>query len=367
MEGHISELLDGLENAGQPIKPRGGGTARVKALTLARLRREEVPARPACRRLRPLTAAAAVLAAVLLLSGTAFAAWKLGIFRFGEYFGPEGEVLDAYAQTYEPDPSGAVPVIRADTLQTKEEFEAYARPVFALSAETKDYRFSLHSLTASGTVLYAVMDVEGLSDFGRANLGTAPEFALHNTTHHAGGIVLDARPVESGENVQRWLFGIATVAPINEVGDVINFETLSLYEEGGWSDCGYRLFDVRLERLIPEKRTLTDPQGEPADSIRWKELRVDAVSLSLQGDGSLAAYGAACPRVTLVFRDGTREEILQDGWQPGAAPGSDHEAVCLDMVVERDLPCVSLIFASPLDPQELAEVLVDGQVFSFGG
>ena len=367
MEHHISELLDGLENAGQPIKPRGGSAARVRALTLARLGKEEVPAGPGRRRLRPLTAAAAVLAALLLLSGTALAAWKLGVFRFTEYFGPDAEMLDAYAQTYEPDPSGAVQVIRADTLQTREEFEAYAQPVFALSAETKDYRFSLHSLTASDTVLYAVMDVEGLSDFGRANLGTAPEFALHNTTHHAGGIVLDARPVESGENVQRWLFGIATVAPINQVGDVISFETLSLYEEDGWSDCGYRLFDVRLERLVPDKRTLTDPQGEPADAIRWKELHVDAVSLSLQGEGSLAAYRSAGPRVTLVFRDGTREEILTDEWQPGAAPKSDHEAVCLDMVVEWERPCVSLIFASPLDPQALAEILVDGQVFSFGG
>ena len=365
MEYEISDLLDGLENAGQPIKPRGGSTTRVKALTLARLRKVTTQTRaPSVRRFRPLTAAAAVLAAVLLLSGGVFAAWKLGAFRFTEYFGMEGEVLDEYAQTYEPDPAQAVKVISAESLQTKEELEAYFQPVFATCAETEDYRFSLRSLTAGGTVLYAVVDVEGLSDFGRANLDTPPEFALHNTTHHASGTVLDSRLVGAGENVRRWLFGIVTANPINEVGDVVEFETLSLYEAGGWSDRGYRLFDVRLEKLVPAAVTLSGPAGESEDGVVWKKAVLDAVSLTLEGEGLLSDYKAGQPTVILVFQDGARETVLDGTWRP-YAPRSDHDAAVSGFTGWHDGTAhLELIFGMPLDPAALAAVIVDGQTFS---
>ena len=363
----ISDLLDGLENAGQPITPAGGSAARVKKLTLARLGMEAPREEPARRRFRPLAAVAAALAAVLLLSGSVFAAWKLGAFRFTDEFGPAGRILDDYAQTYEPDPSEAVKVISAESLQTKEEFEQYAQPVFAACAETKDYRFSLRSLTAGGTVLYAVVDVEGLSDFGKANLDTAPEFALHNTTHHAGGTVLDSRLVGTGENLRRWLFGIVTTKPINEAGDVIDFETLSLYEEGGWSDRGYRLFDVRLEKLVPGAVTLTEPAGKPTGAIAWKKAELDAVGLTLEGEEQLSDYAAARPEVILVFRDGTRETILDEAWRPGA-PRWDHDAAVSGFTGRHDGTAhVELVFGMPLNPSDLAAVVVDGQTFSLGG
>ena len=297
MEHRISDLLDCLGNAGQDLKPRGGDAARVTTRTLAKLHgARTLPLEPAPhseqtlsvprRRTRPLAALIAAAAAVLLLCGSVFAAWKLGVFRFTDEFGPAGNSLDAYAQTYESNDAQAIPAdygyaswvkaelgdynlvlleleasdgllhARVDLSPRREglppyrdsgltlafaDYETTATPPrqiqgwkdrvelfavlpeplaadaeigfslsgpgvsparasfrmdaldraleamastdrihYATSAETKDYRFSLRSLTASPTVIYAVLDVEALTDWGRSHLDQIPEFAVDN-------------------------------------------------------------------------------------------------------------------------------------------------------------------------------------------
>ena len=272
MNHHISDMLDGLENAGQPITPHSGSAERVKALTLSRLKQEEAALRR--RRFRPLQIAAAALAAVLLLGGSVFAAWKLGAFRFTDEFGKAGETLDAYAQSYPQDAADAIPAdfgyaswvkaeagdynlvllelnagdgqlratldvspkdesvppyresgltlafadyetvtessekgawrdrvelsaaldepLAADAEITlslsrsgeapalasfplnalderREALESTDRRHYAVAAETKDYRFSLRTLSVSPSIIYAVLDAEALTDYGKAH------------------------------------------------------------------------------------------------------------------------------------------------------------------------------------------------------
>lgn len=476
----ITDLLDGLEEAGQDLKPRGGSASRVKALTLSRLNGEAVPAAPVRRRFRPLTAAAAALAAVFLLGGTVFAAWKLGAFRFAEEFGPQGEVLDSYAQTYEPgsetpisadygyaswvkaqagdynlvlreltDYEGqlhavvdvsprdentpayrdsgltlafadyetvtapprqmngwqdrvelfatleavlpedaelafslsgpgrepALAVFSKDALDKAWEAMASSdRRHFATSAETKDFRFSLRSMTASPSTLYAVLDVEALSDWGAAHLDRVPEFAVYNHTHPISSTLLDGRLVASEEGLRRYIIGYVGTRPLNEAGDDIGFEILELFEEGDVAGHPYYLFHVELENLIPAAFTLTEPTGESETMIRWQSLSLDALGLSLTGSagGSLESRNwelgnNGYPTVTLVFRDGTRELVMDSGKQPEAAPNSTHAAILRDWTGERDGSIhASLIFGQPLDPESLAEIIVDGQHFSLG-
>ena len=484
----ISDLLDGLEEAGQPLEARGGSAARVKAKTLARLHGAETPvrsiqpARQTRRRFRPLRAAAAAAAAVLLLCGSVFAAWKLGAFSFEEEFGPEGAVLDSYAQTYAPeDDAEAIPadygyaswvkaragdynlVLRelsdcdgqlhavVDISPSDENIPAYrdsgltlafadyetvtapprqmngwqdrvelsataderlpadAEIVFSLSgpgvepalavfpkdalekawtemassdrrhfatvAETADFRFSLRSLTASPSSAYAVVDVEALTDWGAAHLDTAPEFAMYNHTHQISGTLLDARLVGSGEGLRRWLIGYVGTQSLNEAGDDISFEILELFEAGDASGHPYYLFDVKLENLIPAAVELSDPAGESETICSWQSAGVDAMGLNLTGtlgrrleevhDEKIDANGY--PTVTLIFRDGTRELVMDDGREPGAAPQTAHAAILRDLTGEADGTVrASLIFAQPIDPNELAAILVDGQSFSLG-
>lgn len=467
MNYHITDLLDGLEDAGQPVTPHGGNAERVKELTLARIKAKN--ARPTRRRFRPLTVAAAALAAVLLLGGSVFAAWKLGAFRFADEFGAAGKALDSYAQTYDPGSSEAIPadfgyaswvkaeagdynlvllelsagggILRAtvdvspkdesvpayrdsgltlafadyETLsdscekgawrdrvelraaldeplaadaeitfslsrpgeapalavfplnaidERREALEATDRRHYAVAAETKDYRFSLRSLTASPSVIFAVIDAEALTDYGRAHLDVVPEFSVYNSTRQSSGTLLDARLVGSEENLRRYLIGFTGSTPSNEAGDSITFEILQLFEEGDVAEHPYYLFDVKLEALIPGAVTLSAPEGTPAASITWQSVSVDAIGLNITGlqGGEWNAYGQ--PTVTLVFRDGTQETVLDDtGWHAGS-PRSDHDAVIADFTGWHDGTAhVNLIFGQPLDPNDLAAVIVDGKTF----
>ena len=469
MNYHITDLLDGLDDAGQPLQPTGGNAPRVKAMTLSRVQTEKV--QPARKRLRPLTVAAAALAAVLLLGGTVFAAWKLGAFHFTDEFGEAGEALDAYAQTYTQDASEAiaadfgyaswvkaeagdynlvllelnagggelyamldvspkdesVPAYRDSGLtlafadyetvsdasekgqwrdrvelraaldeplaadaeitfslsrpgeapalavfplnaldERREALEATDRCHYAVAADTQDYRFSLRSLTASPGVIYAVLDVEALTDYGKAHLDVVPEFAVYNGTHQISGSLLDARLVGAEENLRRYLIGFVGSLPVNEVGDSIGFEILELFEEGDTVGHPYYLFDVKLEALIPGAVTLSAPEGAPTGSITWQSAGVDGVGLSVEGLQGDTVLATANPTVTLVFRDGTQETVLDNnGWHAGS-PRSAHDAAIADFTGRHDGTVqLSLLFGSPLDPTNLAAVIVDGQTFSF--
>lgn len=367
MNYRITDLLDGLEEAGQPVTPRGGNAARVKAKTLARLNAAEAPVRsawPARRRFRPAALLAAALAAVLLLSGSAFAAWKLGAFRFADEFGSQGEILDSYAQTYEPINPTSDEIVSAQWRPAEREADYVPQREFTTAAETKDFRFSLRSLTANASMIYAVIDVEGITDWGRAHLDTIPELAVWNHSRQNSGTLIDARLVGSEENLRRYLVGHSGSRQLNEAGDDITFECLELFEEDYPEGHSVYLFDVKLETLVPDAATLSTPEGEPAGSITWRSVSVDAMGLTVEGLEGESRYEAGCPTVVLVFRDGTQETVLDETWQP-YSPRSEHDVAMESFTGWHDGTAhLSLTFSQAIDPASLAAVVVDGQTFS---
>ena len=475
MEYYISDLLDGLEEAGQPIEPKGGNAARVKAKTLARLgtgRVTHVSVPVARRRFRPMGLLAAALAAVLLLGGTVFAAWKLGAFSYQEEFGPAGAVLDAHAQSYETEPEDAdvipasagyaywikaelgdynltlqmlevedgalraratisaknenTPAYRDSGLtlcfadyettstsrdmglwldkvelsapldkelaadaeivfsltgsdgeqarasfplnaieQNTEELEAQAGPRYATAAQTKDYRFTLRSLTASDKIIYAVVDVEARTEWGAAHIDNVPEFAVGNDTHQSSGTLMDARLLSAGEGVRRYLIGEVGSSPVNEVADTISFSLLELYEEGDMRGHPYHLFDVKLESLVSGAILLCEPEGEPTYNVTWNSVNTDPVGMLIVGLLEGKRYESAWPTVELVFKDGSRETVVYPEWRVKEEPASPHEALLVDFTGQHDGTArLSLTFAEPIDPAALAAVVVDGQTFA---
>ncbi|MBR6119176.1 MAG: hypothetical protein IKQ04_02525, partial [Oscillospiraceae bacterium] len=56
--------------------------------------------------------------------------------------------------------------------------------------------------------------------------------------------------------------------------------------------------------------TVTEPQGSPEGSISWGFLSVDAMGLSVEGSGKV--LDGSSPKVELVFRDGTRETVVDN-------------------------------------------------------
>ncbi len=469
MNYHISDLLDALEQSGQSIQPKGGSTARVKALTLSRLgTTQAVPVHATRGRFRPLRGIAAAVAAVFLLGGTVFAAWKLGVFHFEDEFGAAGKLLDSHAQSYETSSSGetisadygyaawvkaqlgdynlvllelsagngqlhatldvsprdeTLPAFRDSGLtlafadyetssslrelsgwrdrvelsatldealspdaeiafsltgsdqspaQTsfrlnalEENFErlsAENRQHYATAAQTRDYRFSLRSLVASPNVIYAIVDVEALTDWGAAHLDTIPEFAVSNRTHQDSGALMDARLIGSEDGVRRYIVGFLGNQPVNEAGDTISFEILELFEAGDAAGHPYYLFDVVLEDLIPGGIELASPTGAPTGSINWQSIRIDEIGMTVTGFDH-SNYEPTYPSVVLIFRDGTRESVMDEDWHLGD-PRSTHDAVASEFTGHHDGSAqLSLVFGQMLDPGELAAIEVDGQQF----
>ena len=474
MNYRISDLLDGLEEAGQPVTPRGGNAARVKAKTLARLREAEAPARsagPVRRRFRPAAILAAALAAVLLLSGSVFAAWKLGAFSYQEEFGPAYEVLDSFAQTYPTEPeeddvlvaSGgyadwikakvgdynlylfelsaedgtlraqvylsatdeSIPFFRDSGLtlsflgyetestvlaqgwmdfvtlsapldgslapdekivfilsgpgspsamaefplnvveQSIEEQMARFGPRYATTAQTKDYRFTLRSLTASDNILYAVLDMEARTEWGMAHIDAVPEFGVRNTTHDSSGNLMAPKLLSSEEGLRRYLIGFVGSSPVNEPGDSIKFFLLGLHEKGDVAEHPYNLFDVKLEAVVSGAILAEEPEGEPAYNVTWRSVNVNPMGMLIKGALDGTWYDNSYPAVTLVFRDGTRESVVFPDWQFSDERWDTHEALMVDFEGQSDGSIsFSLTFAQPVDPADLAAVIVDGQTFS---
>lgn len=246
-----------------------------------------------------------------------------------------------------------------------QEMAASDRTHYATSAETQDYRFSLHSLTASSSVIYAVVDVEALTDYGREHLDVVPEFSVYNRSRQNSGTLLDARPVGQEEGVRRYLVGFLGSRPLNEAGDSISFELLELFEEGDLSGHPYYLFDVKLESLVPDAITLTEPEGAPTHGVNWQSVSVDAMGLNAEGLGKLHDDGTE-PTVELVFRDGSRETVMDNAWQTGS-PRTEHDATLQhksgSLIDGEWIAYEGIIFGAPINPAELEMILVDGQAF----
>ena len=94
---------------------------------------------------------------------------------------------------------------------------------------------------------------------------------------------------------------------------------------------------------------------------------MDAAGLTVDGLQSETGSEPAFPTVTLVFRNGTQETVLDgETWHAGS-PRSDHDAAISNFTGQHDGTAhVDLIFGQPLDPADLAAVIVDGQTFCFG-
>ncbi len=469
MEYRISDCLDCLEAAGQNLKPRRADTARVRALTLAKLRGER--ARPAPGRpTRLLAGLIAAAAAALLLCGTAFAAWKLGAFRFGRVLGTESAVLDTYAVSYSQDTEPPIPAdagyadwektqlgnyrlvlleltvrdgaLRAvvdlspvdeslppfreaglglglgeyetqcalkpldawtdritltaavdtmpaegaelafvltgpDTLvqsrgfpvgysrYTAQDAPAEYTPKLATVADTADYCFRLQTLAVSRQMIYAVVDVEALTAFGRDHLDRCPELAVTNRSNPGSAVLLDPRLVESAEGTRRYLFGALRSRGENMAGDLLGFELLSLLEAGDTAGHPYRLFDVTVEQLVPGEISLLPAEEVPAAGTRWQQVRLDTLGLVLEG--TVDRTEAWPPQVVLELRDGTRETVLDEDhrWYGPQAPMPEgHRAVLMDAGGWQDgTDYLCLLFARPLELDRVEAVVVGGRRF----
>jgi hypothetical protein len=201
-------------------------------------------------------------------------------------------------------------------------------PNYATSAKTQDYQFSLESMVASGNAIYAVIDMEPLTDYGanHMNLGYQElSIVCSDMSNQSGGSV-GSSLIESGDEVSRYLvYSTADSTDAFQSGDVISFSIQGIKEDGDTAEHGYSLFDVMLETVLPDTAEATLVGTPNDDLVSYDSVVVTPLSLYLEGtyagttdENGLAAAdrAGAEPEIILSFRDGSSYTIMDSDWSP---------------------------------------------------
>lgn len=201
-------------------------------------------------------------------------------------------------------------------------------PVLTTSAETQDYRFTLESIAATSNVIYAIMDMEPITEYGRNHMEPGPQelcIVLGNVTSPISGTTGSVL-LESDENMSRYLVyslgsGDRSYAP----GDLISFDILSIFEEGDTADHNYHLFDVELEQVVTVSAEAKQISDGGDGLVKFEKVVVTPFSLYLQGIYDANAdtgerhpsdLASEKPEITLTFKDGSSANLMDKDWQP---------------------------------------------------
>lgn len=201
-------------------------------------------------------------------------------------------------------------------------------PVLATSAETQDYRFTLESIAATSNVIYAIMDMEPITEYGRNHMELGPQelcIVLGNVTNPISGTT-GSTLLESDENMSRYLvYSLGSGDLSYAEGDLISFELLSIWEEGDTADHNYHLFDVELERVVTVSAEAKQISDGSDNLVHFEKVVVTPFSLYLQGTYDVNAdtgerhpsdLAAETPEISLTFKDGSSVSLMDKDWQP---------------------------------------------------
>ena len=200
-------------------------------------------------------------------------------------------------------------------------------PTFATSAETQDYRFTLESIAASSNAIYAVVDMEPITDYGKAHMnlsGQDLDILCSDMTNYGNGTSGSAL-LEAGDAMSRYLvYSICEGMDVYQPKDIINFQIFSIREDGDTRSHGYSLFDVELEAVSPARAEAHKISEGFGGLVSYDTVTVTPFSLYLEGqysgstDGnwlSAADEAGATPEIILNFKDGTSATICDDAWR----------------------------------------------------
>lgn len=251
------------------------------------------------------------------------------------------------------------------------------KPSESTVADTQDYRFSLESMVADSNVIYAIVDMEPLTDYGRAHMNLDDQeltIACGNLTAKSSGSVGSVL-IESGEDMSRYLVYCISDSANQQVGDLIYFEILNIIEDGDTLEHSYALFNVTLDSINHASATaervsdLADGQSEYTDvTITPMSLRMQTEYHGEPDEGMVAADRAfADPEITLTFKNGDSYTIMGEGWYPNNADFGEYGIVmgsCRGDGTESDGTMYkTYLFSQLVSLEELDTITIDGVVY----
>ena len=267
------------------------------------------------------------------------------------------------------------------SLPAQEETEPVDVPEPAASTsmvtDTQDYRFSLESMTAVPNGIYAIVDVEPLTDYGKANLTFSNyDLLLSDATHLSGGTV-GSQIIESSEELVRILVWSVKADSIVQSGDLISFE-VTVLEDGDTASHRYSLFNAPIDSVLTDSVSLTGDGDYVTVVLTPLTLHLKKViDLGISADASATEriekehkMGVMdSPEITLTMTDGSRYPVLDGNWHAGDADLGQYGTLALSTEGEdQDDGSViishTLLFTQPVDLSSVASVIIDGIVYT---
>ena len=271
----------------------------------------------------------------------------------------------------------------AYSLPQPEDTASTAQPEAAASAstvmDTQDYRFSLESMTAVPNGIYAIVDAEPLTEYGKAHLDAlGNSLLLSDVTHTAGG-TLGSQLIESGDDMVRILvWNVTDDAGSIQSGDPIGFE-VTVMEDGDTAPHTYSLWSAPLDDLLTDSVSLTGSGGYYTVVLTPLTLHLErTIDLGLSPDADNTQYAEKMeqlgametPEITITLTDGSSYPILDASWQPteNAALGQYGTlALSTSGQEQEDGSAVishTLLFTQPVQLRDVASVTIDGQIYT---
>lgn len=250
-------------------------------------------------------------------------------------------------------------------------------PVLATSAETQDYRFTLESIAATSNVIYAIVDMEPITEYGRIHMELDPQepcIVLSNVTNSISGTT-GSTLLESDENMNRYLvYSLGSGDLSYAVGDLISFEILSVFEEGDTADHSYHLFDVELEQIVTVSADTNQISDGSDELVEFETVVLTPFSLYLRGTYDENAdsgnrlpsdLAAENPEIILTFKDGSSVSLTDKDWQPDQAlQAIGSHGIAASAIRGGDgVTHQTYLFSQILSLEEIDTITINGAVY----
>jgi hypothetical protein len=370
MNLNIEDLLDDAMLPEIPVAPVSLDlTERICDKTMKKIQKMQHP-----RRIRPMRVAIAAAAAAALLCGSAFAAYENGWFGFDQVFGAETAQVEPHIVVYSAQESDEAQAQVDTTADASQDAVTY-------TADTTDYRFTLESMLSGQDSLYAIVRMEPLTDYGKSHMGLTDQegfdMIASNTSDDVGGS-LSCTLTSTDDQASYYL--LTASGCDNHVGDLVNFEVLSIPTETGETSAS--LFSVALTDVMDTEKTISLDRAVYSDLNYLDTLTITPLSLTItgwydceayenamidNGDGSFTVTmdEPAYPKVTITLTDGTSFS-LANGETVDLAEYGTYGSMNVDFTIsdQTNVETCTWTFSQVVDLDAIAEINVDGVAYT---
>lgn len=347
--------------------------SRIREKTMNRLARQ-TPRRSR----KPLRAALLAAAAAVLLCGTAFAAYTNGWFGFDRLFGERSALVAGDVAAFDDSTSLTLPtyteeeqaMIAAGTIQVP----AQATLTGGASAETEDFHFTLESILASKSGLYAIVRAETKTEAAAAlfasiaSASDASDAPLHEQfSVFAQNNSAEGREKEWKNGAMDWALltledGVGWFVLSNNGGEFARGDSIlfRLWYDGQNID----LFETTLPALLDTELICTLSSAAADGNCGWDTVTLTPIELRLDGHYAESPDEMQVSEISVTLRDGTCFDLASPANDFCQTPYGSLGSLSFAGTSDAGSIKLSWFFSQLTEPSEVAALTINGTAYS---